>query len=254
MNIVILAGGKGERLGELTQNTNKCLLEILPEYRILETFPPWNLIDFSILNALRLVNPNIFIVLGYKAGSVREYIAKRWKLGLDKIHFRYQSKDTTIGAIQVVEKDIEGDFLLMLGDEILVDDKLLSMTSYSYFNKDKFCGTIGFAPEYKSEEIKKTYSIELDDQDNVSMLTEKPKIVYSRFKGTGNCILPQEFFIWAKEVQNYDVQDFVSCIQYGINKGFVFRPFQVCKKYFNINTPEDYRLAKEFFKEKEKND
>jgi len=235
MDVIILAGGRGERLGKLTKGRNKCLLEVLPG---------WNLIDFSISNALKLENSTVYIVIGYKGEDVEETVSERWSN--DRIQFRWQEVNTAIGAICSVKKDIKEKFLLMLADEVLLNNNLPSMVQYSQEND---CGIIGYVWEDNPNSIKKTYSIELNPKGSIFKLVEKPKAVNTKFKGTGNCILPKQFFEWANYVQDYGVQDFVTCVQYGIEQGFVFRPFLVCQKYFNVNTLSEYYTLKKFMSE-----
>jgi len=233
VNIILMTGGKGKRLLPYTEHMNKCLLDVGKGRK---------LIDFSLnhINELfekKLIEEPVYIGLGYMGSQVQQYVEN---LGLNfEACFKSLETDFLLQYMRSLFSEVRKPFLLMFGDEILIQHHLPEMIS-TYLT-GKVDGLMGFVPEQNREEIKKTYSIETNEFGNIFRLVEKPKNPPNNtYKGTGNCILPPQFFDWIDKVQTYEVQDFVSCVQYGIEQGFIFRPFQVCQKYFNINTSKEY--------------
>ena len=129
----------------------------------------------------------------------------------------------------------------MLGDEILIEPKLKEMIAA--FHSLELDGMLGYKYETSMEEVKRTYSIEMEG-NLVKRVIEKPKDPKSNLKGTGNCILPSSFYLWIPYVEKVAIQDFVSCVQYGINLGYNFGAYEICSEYFNINTLEDLERAR----------
>lgn len=106
MKALISAAGLGSRLGELTRNTNKCLLQIG---------------GVSLLrHAVNTLNANginkIFVIVGYHADKVIE------ELGSDVTYIHNESYATTsiLGSVALGKEHLEGEeFIFMTGDSFM---------------------------------------------------------------------------------------------------------------------------------------
>jgi len=242
MKCVILAGGRGSRIKRdmgysPRARWNKCLLPVAGK----------PLICYSLENACSLYNEGYIdspaiIVYGYGGKMLRKFIGSQYR-DLEITYVR-QSWGSALGAIYATRRHVKKEpFLLMLGDEILIEPKLKEMIAA--FHTLELDGMLGYKYETSMEEVKRTYSIELEG-NLVKRVIEKPQDPQSNLKGTGNCILPSSFYLWIPYVEKVAIQDFVSCVQYGINLGSKFGAYEVCSEYFNINTLEDFEKAKKY--------
>lgn len=108
MQIVILCGGKGSRLKEITRKTPKPML-LFDKKPFIE----------RVINYLNNQGFNNFLLLcGYKYGHIVEYFKKK-KLNYN-INFSVEKKTLgTGGAIVNAKKLLEKDFILLNGDSFL---------------------------------------------------------------------------------------------------------------------------------------
>lgn len=108
MQAVILAGGKGTRLGKFSKTTPKPLIRIggMP------------IIEHQILLLRQYSIKNIWLLSGYRGEQIKDYLGdgKKWHV---KIRHLIESKPMgTGGAIKNLEGKIKGDFLVFSGDVI----------------------------------------------------------------------------------------------------------------------------------------
>lgn len=237
MKSIILTGGQGERLRPLTLTRNKCTLEV--------NHKP--LIDYSLENCLYLyhkglIEKEVIIVIGYRGPDIMRLHPENYR---DlRIRYKTQNGFTTVDALLTAKENIKEPFLLMLGDEILINPMHKEMVKY-YLTFPELDGVMGVV-KGKIREVERTYTLRFN-KTFVRRVVEKPEVPFNNYIGTGNCILPPEYFNWISNVKFRSKGDFVTPIQTGINKGYKFGHYQIADKYFNINTLEDLKEAEECF-------
>jgi dTDP-glucose pyrophosphorylase len=218
MNVVILSAGQSSRLGF----KEKCALKVVGN----------PLISYSFGNALS-ISPKIVRIVVKPDSSIPSIITHR------KSEFVVQPRP--LGTMNALEIAVDTfPFLLMLGDEILLGQKIDKMVSF--YNNSSADGVIGYVLSSPIE-VKKTYEVELSGSI-VKRVTEKPKSPKTNCKGTGNCIINER--LW-NEMRESEEKNFVEAINYSLAKRLVMG-FEVCEEYFNINTEEDLRLAEDRLK------
>lgn len=116
MDAVILAGGKGERLGKITKNTPKPLINIGKKSILVHQIELLKKYNFK----------KIYILSGYLGGKIQEQIGTGRNWGL-KIKYVTEKKPLgTAGALNQLRGMIKHDFLVLSGDIMLdVDLKRL---------------------------------------------------------------------------------------------------------------------------------
>lgn len=243
MKTLILAGGKGKRIEKISVNKNKCLIEV-------EKMHSKPLIEYSLDYAVALPDiSEIVIVVGYKA----EDITNRYGNVYNGKPIKYVLQPKLRGlvnAIECAEKSINGEnFMLMLGDELMIGPRHIEMIKK--FNKENLFGICGVLPVGDKNLVKKTYNIVQKEDGVILRLVEKPSTPVNNIMGTGNCIFKNEIFDYIKETpinQERGEKELVDLIQHAIDSGHVFKSFDICDKYFNINCEEDFIEAKFFLK------
>ena len=106
MKAVILAAGKGTRMGPLTESKPKVMLPIANK-PLLE----------HIIVMLKAVGIREFlIVIGYSKNRIKEYFGDGNKLGVSIEYIEQRQQKGTADAISVVRNSIDGRFLVTNGD------------------------------------------------------------------------------------------------------------------------------------------
>jgi dTDP-glucose pyrophosphorylase len=236
MKALILTGGRGTRFGLVDKN--KCAVKILGKPLVNYTI--------DIANAFYhdgKIDETI-IVVGDRRRDIISVNGSKY-LGMP-LRYALQKGDTALSAILSAENCIDDSFMLLLGDEIYYKYNYDSML-YN-FRKNDYDGIIGYV-EADKYDIKKTYTFRIR-KEHVTKIVEKPEKPFNKYMGTGNCILPLEFFDWADMCIRMGVGDFPTAINYGIrSKKANFGYSEVAKKYFNINTMREYDEAIKFLRE-----
>jgi NDP-sugar pyrophosphorylase family protein len=243
MKAVILAGGRGKRLREVTEpyNANKCMLE----------FNSQPLIKYSLDAAGAGHIKEAIVVVGYRA----EDIINTYGICYKDIRIRYviqQEQKGLVHAIEQCQEYLENeDFILFLGDEILVDPSPMEMIKK--FKREKLFVICGVTRVEDLSQIKKTYAI-IYNQDNhdIYRLIEKPRNPINSIMGTGNCIFKNEIFKYIPYTpinQTRHEKELPDLIQCAIDDGKPVKLFQITSHYININTPDEIKQAERLFKE-----
>lgn len=119
MQAIILAAGMGKRLGELTRNNTKCMVEV--------NGTP--LID-RLLNQLSKLNLNrVIIVVGYEGDRLINHIGERYmdSLSIEYITNPIYDKTNNIYSLALTKQKMVEDDTLLLESDLIFDDSLLSL-------------------------------------------------------------------------------------------------------------------------------
>ena len=240
MKALILAGGRGKRLNQHTENNNKCML----------TFMGKPLIQYSLENAVSAGMDSIVIVVGYRAEDIINYFGTEFKG--TKISYVIQNERKGLVHAMVCARDVldNSDFMLLLADEVIMSPfhgKMLEL-----FNEENLfvvCGTI--VVEDRSQ-ISKTYTLMGDEKSSrIFRLIEKPRVTINNIMGTGNCVMRFDIFNYVErtpiniERNERELPDLIQC---AIDEGQMIKYFDIGNGYFNINAPDDITLAEKHIK------
>jgi NDP-sugar pyrophosphorylase family protein len=235
MKAIILAAGRGNRLQEITDPINKCMLD----------FNGRPLIQYSIESARLSGVKEIIIVVGYRA----EDIINAFGISYEGIRIRYVIQEQLAGLVSAIEQcrsAVEGDhFILFLADEILIDPKPMEMITV--FKEEDLFAVCGVTPVEDVNHIRKTYSVIYNESTNkIYRLIEKPRKPINNIMGTGNCVFKNAIFDYIPYTpinQSRHEKELPDLIQCAIDDGNPVKLFLIGAKYVNINTPEDIIIA-----------
>jgi dTDP-glucose pyrophosphorylase len=239
MKALILAGGRGKRLDELSANSNKCMIRVHGR----------PVIEYSLDCVVETDIEEIIIIIGYRAEDIINHIGNQYKG--KKIRYVIQAEQKgLVNAIECAQEAIAGeDFMLLLGDEILVNPRHQAMID-EFMTKNLFviCGILRVDDK---ELIKRTYCLIQDDNNNIFRLIEKPRKPLNNYMGTGDCIFRNQIFQYVEytpihhERKERELPDFIQC---AIDDGNAVKSFIICDRYTNTNTKEDIEMAESFFR------
>ncbi len=241
MKALILAAGRGKRLGDSTAEDSKCMLQLFGK----------PLVQYSLENAVLAGASEIAVVVGYRA----EQIINEFGIDFHGVRVRYVIQDEPRGLVHAIEctRDAIGDsdFMLFLADEILWDPHHDEMVRT--FESEDLFAICGVVKDPRPKEIRKTYAVIEDDRDRrIYRLIEKPRNPPNDTRGTGNCIFRSTIFEYVSLTpinQSRKEKELPDLIQCAIDDGHLVKSFDIGDGYVNINSPEDILIAeKEHFK------
>ena len=216
MNVIILAGGKGERLKPLTINIPKPMI-MVKEKPIL----------WYILRQLKYYGINkVSLTIGYKSSVITEYFKKNF-LDVEINFFNDGDVDIIERIRSVVKKSPNEDVLILYGDTIS-DVKIDELLSFSLKNKKHSILTVW--PLQTNFGV-----VELNNKNEITAFKEKP--ILDKFINIGYFVLKKELFRYLNDFNNYG--DFLTfCGKRGYLKAFVHEG-----EHFTVNNVVELKLA-----------
>ena len=118
MQAIILAAGMGRRLGELTQNNTKCMLEV-NGIRLIDRY----------LHQLAKYNLNrIVIVTGYERGKLTDYIKHSYPdRNIVFVENAIYDKTNNIYSLALAKKLLCEDDTILMESDLIVEDNIIDM-------------------------------------------------------------------------------------------------------------------------------
>jgi NDP-sugar pyrophosphorylase family protein len=237
LKALILAGGRGKRLGEYTEDFNKAMLE----------FGEKRLIEYSLTNAVNMPVREIVIVVGYMAEQIINAFGNRYR----DIPIRYVIQREQKGLVHAIECSRaaleQADFLLLLADEFFVNPDHAAFLRF--FRENRAFAACGVVKVDDLRQIGKTYSVLADVQSKrIYRLVEKPKNPMNDIMGTGNILFKNNIFDFIAQTpinQLRKEKELPDLIQCAIDDGKPVLFFPLASTYVNVNTPEDIMILKE---------
>lgn len=230
MRALILAAGKGSRLGPATARRNKCLLDLGGR----------PIIDVAVASLATIPEIiEIVVVIGHGGKDVvrhfREHPANTRVAFVRQPHQR-----GLVDAIECARPRVDDDdVLLMLGDELLVAPRYRQFIDD--FHANDFYASVGSMPTSDPSQIRRTYTFDYDDR-RVRHLIEKPSFMLSPHMGTGSVLFKAGALSYADSTEQHPVRgekELVGMLQTMIGDGRTVGWFDVCDEFVNVNTAED---------------
>ena len=225
-------------MGEFCDENNKCLFE-------LEGRP---VIEYSLECSVKICSPEILIVVGYQAEKIIQRCGNSYKGVPIKYIFQAEQKGL-VHAIECAKEALKDEgFMLMLGDELMINPRHLEMIN-KYYDENLFslCGIIHVEDESL---IKGTYAVLEEENNIIYRLIEKPIKPLNNIMGTGNCIFKNEILGYINKTPvnpKRGEKELVDMIQCAIDDGHRIKSFPICDRYFNINSPIEIEEANSYF-------
>jgi dTDP-glucose pyrophosphorylase len=240
MKALILAAGRGKRLGDISEGINKCMLEIAGK----------PLIQYSLDCASSLEQvEQIIIVVGYRSEDIINRFANKYNdRGI--VYVKQSAQQGLVHAIECAKDALgQSDFMLMLGDEFMVNPQHKEFIAE--FLKHGVLALCGVVLVSDRQLIKRTYAVIQSENGQIVRLVEKPNNpIFNNIMGTGNCIFKHQIFDYIPLTpinQNRKEKELPDLIQCVIDDGQIVRPFVICREYINVNYTEELDKTKSYF-------
>lgn len=119
MQAIILAAGMGRRLGDLTKNNTKCMLEV----------NGITLIDRMLMQLSKLPLKRVIIVVGYEGQRLIDYIGNRYDdlINIEYVENPIYDKTNNIYSLALAKEQLQEDDTLLLESDLIFDDALLNL-------------------------------------------------------------------------------------------------------------------------------
>lgn len=226
MKTLILAAGRGKRLRELSEDRNKCMLPIRNK----------PLIEYSLDCAIQAGSSELIIVIGYKGEEIVNRYGKTYQ-GRHIIYVEQNERHGLVHAIECAKEALKKeDFMLMLGDELMINPRHKEMIGL--FNEKKLFGVCGVVKVDDINLVKKTYSVIQNSDKRITRLVEKPNNPQDNIMGTGNCVFRNSILSYIAVTpinQKRCEKELPDLIQCAIDDGNLVQTFQICDHYINVN-------------------
>ncbi|MBF0458837.1 MAG: nucleotidyltransferase family protein [Nitrospirae bacterium] len=240
MKALLLAGGRGNRINELSSVRNKCMINI-------DGRP---VIEYALKHAADAGVEEIVLVVGYKAEEIINSVGNKYKDTPVKYVIQWEQKGL-VHAMECARETIAGsDFILFLGDELMVNPRHRRMIEEFSNNNGGVFALCGVLWVDNTDMIRRTYTMIKDESGRIYRLVEKPRNPLNNFMGTGSCVFKNEIFDYAAvtpihhQRKEKELPDLIQC---AIDDGKTVKSFVVCDRYANINSFVDLNEAEDFF-------
>ncbi|WP_299702417.1 nucleotidyltransferase family protein [uncultured Pontibacter sp.] len=226
--VVVMAGGLGRRLGELTRDTPKPMLKVGGKPILLGIVEHYKSQGFH----------KFIFCVNYKSHIIEEYFGDGRGFGVDIRYTKEQKKLGTAGALSLIDFDLEHPFFVVNGDVLAAID-FDDFLNYHLINKADATMCI------KRYTYEVPYAcIEFDGENNLVALKEKPK--YNYHINTGMYVLNASIISQIPKGCFYDMPTLFDDLMYQNKR--ILKVFNTDEYWLDIGQPKDYLKANEDFK------
>ncbi len=239
MKALILAGGRGKRMEELSETENKCMLKLHGK----------RLIEYSLDNVAPIDEiQEIVVVVGYRAESIMNTFGNGFR-GKRLSYVIQKEQRGVVHAMQSARDQLCGeDFFLILADEVILGGRHREML-HTFNGENLFC-LCGVHPQQDLDFIKRTYAIIHGPDKRMYRLIEKPRKPFKPLMGTGNILFRSAIFDYVDVTPvnpSRGEKELPDLIQCAIDDGEVVKFFEVCDYYINVNSPEEWEIVERYW-------
>jgi len=223
--VVIMAGGLGTRLGELTKDTPKPMLHV-GNKPILETIIE-KFIEFGFYN--------FYLSVNYKKEIIKDYFENGTKWGIEIIYLEEDKRLGTGGALSLIKENLDSPAIVTNGDVLTA----INFDDLLNFHKSKNATATMCVREY--EHIIPYGVIETQD-DKIVALSEKPRMKFNI--NTGVYVINPDSIQRIPTNEYYDLPSlFSSLIDSGISPYY----YQLKDYWIDIGRVEEFERANKEF-------
>lgn len=162
MQAIILAAGRGRRLGEMTTDNTKCMIQA-NGVRLIDRM----LNQLSQLNLTRIV-----LVIGYKGQQLKEYVLYNHPdLEIEFVENKFYEKTNNIYSLWLARERMSEEDTLLLESDLIFEDEVLQKALDSEY---KDCALVARYQSWMDGTM-----VRIDDENNIVNFIPKKAFKYS---------------------------------------------------------------------------
>ena len=222
--VVIMAGGKGERLGSLTQNCPKPMLNV-------NGIP---ILEIILKNCIKAGFMNFYLSVNYLKEKIINHFGTGEKWGVDISYLEEDEPLGTCGSLKLLPNDLADDLLVLNGD-VLTDleyDRLMA-----YHQKSRNSMTVCT----RSHRVRIPFAVMTSSGTKLERFVEKP--MYDFQVNAGVYIL-KPCLIEQIPLKFFNMTDLVDDL---LDSKLAVGVFPIHENWKDIGNPIDFREAVESF-------
>ena len=222
--VVIMAGGLGTRLGELTKDKPKPMLKVGSKPMV------EHIIDMLVSHGFT----KFMLSVNYKSEVIKEYFKDGKKFGIEIKYIQEKKNLGTGGALSLIDIELSEPFFVTNGDVLssLDYEKLLE-----YHKEQNAVATMCI----REENYQTPYGVvEVDGKNNIVSIKEKP--IKKFYINTGIYVLEPEVLNYIPKNEYFDLPSLFSLLKDN-NKNT--KSFEITDYWIDIGKPSDYQAIKE---------
>lgn len=227
---VILAAGRGERMGALGERYPKASLPVCNKPII------WHQIE--LMRSLGI--EEVVVLIGHRGFEIAKLLGDGAQLGV-KIQYVEQTESLGIAhAVGRLEPHLDCPFLLFLGDIFFSARNLGGMVTR--FVDQKGGAVLATKDEDDPAAIRRNFAIHLSPEGFVTRVIEKPRYTSNRLKGVGLYLFDLTIFDAIRRTPRTAMRDeyeLTESIQVMIDDGLPVRVADVIDEDVNVTKPSD---------------
>lgn len=218
MQMVIICGGLGTRLGHLTKYTPKSMIQI-------EGKP---FLEYQIENLKKQSVTDIVLCVGYLSEKIEEYFGNGQRFGVNiKYSFEKEKLLGQIGAVKNAEPLLEDIFFIMYGDSYLSVDLHKVQNFFMQYDKPALMVV------YKNQDKYDRSNIIIQD-NMVTGYGEKQRTKDMIYIDYGTSILRKKVLDYVPKETFYSTEEFFS----DLIKKQELMAFESKERFYHIGNPE----------------
>lgn len=223
IDVVIMAGGRGERLKPLTDSIPKPLLKVGEK----------SIIKHNIDRLLSFGIDDFWISINYLGEQIKEKIGDG---NAENVRINYIQEDIPLGTIGSVSKilDFEHEYVLITNADILTN------LDYEQFFLDFVDSNADFSVATIPYNVNVPYAILETTDKKITSFKEKPTFTY--FANAGIYLMKKEIIKEIPINQTYNATDLLN---YLIKNNFNVRSFPLRGYWLDIGKHDDYNKAQD---------
>lgn len=224
VDVIIMAGGRGERLMPLTQDRPKPMLHVGDK----------PILEHNIDRLVKYGMKNIRISVNYLAQMIEDYFMDGSEKGVNISYIHEDRPMGTMGSVKLAQ-DIAQDYVMVMNSDVLTN------IDFESFFKAFIASGADMAVATTSYHVDVPYGVlEVGNENHVESLKEKPRYTY--YSNAGIYLMRKELLNLIPDDMAYNVTDLMELL---LSQNKKLLSFPILGYWLDIGQHDDYRKAQE---------
>ncbi|UCC95522.1 MAG: NTP transferase domain-containing protein [Candidatus Omnitrophota bacterium] len=223
---VVMAGGEGRRIQDISKGIPKPLLKIKGK----------PILEEVILQLKEHHIHTIYLALNYKASAFKEYFRDGSQLGVNLHYLTEKKKLGTAGPLSLLPKDLKSETLLVINGDVLTSTNLRSLIRFYEEHHLLMCVA---AKEYVFDIPFGVFNV---SQGYLMGIEEKPSQKF--FCNAGMYVVNRRVLKFIPKDRQFDMTDLIQIL---IHKSLPIGVFPLYEHWVDIGNINDYRQAQDAY-------